>query len=94
MGASVSRGRGRIQSYLADLILAAPEPMTFAEILAVAYPEGSHEFDIAKVVGGSNIGRVRSLRRALQRLCQDGTIVVTGERWRTPLTNLSPIKKP
>lgn len=46
--------------------------MTFVEIMAVAFPEGSYEFDIAKVVGGSNVGRVRSLRRALQRLCQGG----------------------
>ena len=68
----MSRGLGSIQRYLMKLIWSSPDPMTFVEIMAVAFPEGSYEFDIAKVVGGSNVGRVRSLRRALQRLCHGG----------------------
>jgi len=65
----VSRGLGSIQRYLMKLIWSSPD---LVEIMAVAFPEGSYEFDIAKVVSGSNVGRVRSLRRALQRLCQGG----------------------
>jgi len=65
----VSRGLGSIQRYLMKLIWSSPD---LVEIMAVAFPEGSYEFDIAKVVSGSNVGRVRSRRRELQRLCQGG----------------------
>jgi hypothetical protein len=75
----MSRGAGRIQNYLLDLLLEARDPMTFAEIMAIAYPEGSFESDMAKVLGGSAVGRVRSLRRALRRLCATGEVMMRGE---------------
>ena len=49
----MSRGLGSIQRYLMKLIWSSPD---LVEIMAVAFPEGSYEFDIAKVVGGSNVG--------------------------------------
>jgi hypothetical protein len=64
---------------LAKLILSSPNPMTFAEIMAIAYPEGGCEGDMAKALGNANVGRVRSLRRALRRLCDDGIIMLIGE---------------
>jgi hypothetical protein len=40
----LSRGPGKIQNYLMDLLLDySPSPMTFAEIMTIAYPEGSFE---------------------------------------------------
>jgi len=69
----MSRGHGALQHNLANLILQSPDPMTFAEIAAVAFPPGSYEADISRV------GRVRSLRRALRRLCDDGTIMKIGD---------------
>jgi hypothetical protein len=55
------------------------KPMTFAEILACAYPPGSFNGDMAKVLGGANVGAVRSLRRALQKMVKDGTLTALGE---------------
>jgi hypothetical protein len=76
----MSRGPGKIQNYLTGLLLNySPDPMTFAEIMAIAYPEGSFESDMAKALGGSRVGRVRSLRRALRRLCDTGDVLVLGE---------------
>ena len=78
----MSRGHGCIQDYLMNMLNGAPDPLTFAEITAIAFPEGSYESDMAKIIGGANVGRIRSLRRALQRLCDDGSIkrVGTGSR--------------
>ena len=76
----MSRGTGEIQNYLLDLLVEyAPAPMTFAEIMAIAYPEGSFESDMAKIIGGSKVGRIRSLRRALRRLCDTGDVMMLGE---------------
>jgi hypothetical protein len=55
------------------------KPMTFAEILACAYPPGSFEGDMAKTLGGSNVGRVRSLRRALHKGVKDGALTALGK---------------
>jgi hypothetical protein len=60
-------------------ILRSPDPLTFAQIVAIAFPEGSYESDMAKIVGGSRVGAIRSLRRALQRLCDDGSIMIIGK---------------
>src|SRR5262245_48385227 len=78
----MSRGYGNIQDYLMNMMDGAPDPLTFAEIVAIAYPEGSFESDMAKIVGGSRVGRIRSLRRALTRLCDEGWVkrVGTGHR--------------
>jgi hypothetical protein len=61
------------------MILHSPDPLTFAEIMAIAFPKGSYESDMAKTIGGSNVGAVRSLRRALKRLCDDGSIMIVGK---------------
>jgi len=52
----MSRGHGCIQDYLMKMILHSPNPLTFAEIMAIAYPEGGFEGDMAKVLGNSNVG--------------------------------------
>ncbi len=75
----MSRGPGKIQDYLINLLAHSPDPMTFAQIMAIAYPEGSFESDMAKALGGSRVGRVRSLRRALRALCDTGEITMVGE---------------
>ena len=54
--------------------------MSFDEILARTYPPGSFEYDAAKEIGGSQVGRVRSLRRALGRLCDLGIIQILDRR--------------
>jgi hypothetical protein len=75
----MSRGHGVVQDYLMKLILQSPDPMTFAQIMTIAFPDGSFESDMAMARGGSKVGRVRSLRRALRRLCQDGVIMMIGD---------------
>src|SRR5262245_30563645 len=75
----MSRGHGALQNYLMEMILHSPDPMTFAQIMAIAFPAGSFESDMAKIVGGSKVGGVRLLRRALRRLCDDGSIMMIGE---------------
>jgi hypothetical protein len=74
----MSRGPGYIQKYLTEMIFSSPNPLTFAEIMAITYPPDSLENDLAKTLGGANVGAVRSLRRALKRLCDDGTIMPIG----------------
>jgi hypothetical protein len=68
-----------MQRYLFGVIGQSDKPMTFAEIAARAFPEGSFEADMAKVLGGSNVARVRSLRRALRKLCNEGVLLIIGE---------------
>jgi hypothetical protein len=68
-----------MQRFLLATIGQADAPMTFADIFAVAFPEGSYEADLAKVLGGSNMPKVRSLRRALKKLCDDGAILSLGK---------------
>jgi hypothetical protein len=70
----MSRGPGYIQRNIFRLLMQTKKPMTFAEILAHAYPPGSFESDMAKALGGSNVGGVRSLRRALHKMVKDGTL--------------------
>jgi hypothetical protein len=77
-GHQMSQGFGIIQRWLLGCIGA--KPMTFEQILAIAFPEGSYESDMAKALGGTNVGRVRSLRRALRKLCDVGIIQITGRR--------------
>ena len=79
----MSRGHGCIQDYLMKMILRSPDPLTFAQIMAIAFPEGSYESDMAKIIGGSNVGSIRSLRRALKRLCDDGSIMIIGKGGRS-----------
>jgi hypothetical protein len=74
----MSRGFGRMQCWLLQCIGA--EPMTFAQILARSYPPGSFEFDMAEALGGSNVAGVRSLRRALAKLCDLDIIQTLGHR--------------
>jgi hypothetical protein len=67
-----------MQRYLLDVIGQSDKPMTFAEIAALAFPEGSYEADMAKVLGSSNVARVRSLRRALRNLCDSSVLLAVG----------------
>jgi hypothetical protein len=75
----MSRGPGNIQRNIFELLRDTKKPMTFAEILACAYPPGSFEGDMAKVLGNSNVGGVRSLRRALHKMVKDGALVELGK---------------
>jgi hypothetical protein len=68
-----------MQRYLWGVIGQSDRAMTFAEIAARAFPEGSFEADMARALGGSNVARVRSLRRALRKLCNDGVLLAIGE---------------
>lgn len=70
---------GTVQRYLVKLVVNSDKPMTFADILACAYPEGSYEGDMVKEFGQVNVGRVRSLRRALKNLVDDETLIAIGE---------------
>jgi hypothetical protein len=74
----MSRGPGYMQQYLLGVIGQADKPMTFAEIAARAFPEGSFEADMTKALGGSNVARVRSLRRALRNLCDSSVLLAVG----------------
>jgi hypothetical protein len=75
----MSRGPGYIQRNIFDLLRHTKKPMTFAEILACAYPRGSFEGDMAATLGGVNVGAVRSLRRALHKMVKDGVFITLGE---------------
>ena len=74
----MSRGPGYVQRYLTDLVLGSDKPMTFAEILAVAFPEGSYEADMTKALGGG-YALVRSFPVPLRVLVDDGTVIAIGE---------------
>jgi hypothetical protein len=75
----MSRGPGYMQQYLLGVIGQSDKPMTFAEIAARAFPEGSFEADMTKVLGASNVARVRSLRRALRKLCDGNVLLAVGQ---------------
>jgi hypothetical protein len=74
----MSRGFGFAQRWLLGCI--GIEPMTFDQISARAYPIGTFQGDMAKAIGGSNVGGIRSLRRALSKLCDFGVIQIAGRR--------------
>jgi hypothetical protein len=74
----MSRGFGYVERWLLGCI--GFEPMAFKQILDIAYPVGSFENDMAKAIVGSNVGGVRSLRRALGKLCDLGVIQIAGRR--------------
>jgi hypothetical protein len=75
----VSRGLGYVQRFLWAIMCQSDKPMRFDEIAARAFPEGSFEADMTKVLGGSNVARVRSLRRALREACDDGVPLAVGK---------------
>jgi len=79
----MSRGPGHTQRYLLSIIGNASAPMTFADIFARVFPEDSHEAIFASMLGGSNVGAVRSLRRALKKLCDDGAVLALGKGGRS-----------
>jgi hypothetical protein len=79
----MSRGPGKLQRYLTDLVMGSDKPMTFADIQAIAFPKGSYEADMAKMFGGSSVPVVRSLRRALKGLVDDRTLIAIGEGGRS-----------
>jgi hypothetical protein len=68
-----------MRQYLLGVIGQSDKPMTFAEIAARAFPEGSFEADMTKLLGASNVARVRSLRRALHKLCDRNVLLAVGQ---------------
>jgi len=74
----MSRGLGFTQRWLLWCI--GTEPVTFEEISDRAYPAGTFNADLAKAIGGSNVGGIRSLRRALGKLCDLGVIQIVSRR--------------
>jgi hypothetical protein len=55
-----------------------PHQNPVAVAVARAFPKGSYEADMAKVLGGSSVARVRSLRRALRNLCDSSVLLAVG----------------
>jgi len=68
-----------VQRYLFRLVRDSNKPMTFANILARAFPEGSYEADMVKALGPGNVARVRSLRRAMKSLVDDNMLIAIGD---------------
>jgi hypothetical protein len=66
----MSRGFGFVENYLLGVV--GKEPMTFKQILDIAFPEGTFEGDMAHTLGASSVGVTRPMRRALFRLCEKG----------------------
>jgi hypothetical protein len=79
MGWLMSRGLGYVQQYLIRHLRHSKKPMTFADILARAFPEGSYEADMAKALGSGQVARIRSLRRAMKSLVDDNMLIAIGE---------------
>jgi hypothetical protein len=75
----MSRGPGYMQQYLFRLLRHSDKPMTFVNILARAFPEGSYEAGMVKALGPGNVARVRSLRRAMKGLVDDNAVIAIGE---------------
>jgi hypothetical protein len=67
-----------LQRWLLEFI--GLEPVSFEQILAQAYREGSLEGDMAKVLESSNISPTCSLYRALGKLVDLGVIQIVGRR--------------
>jgi hypothetical protein len=72
----MSRGFGLLQQWLLEFI--GLEPVSFEQILAQAYPKGSLEGGMAKVLESSNISPTDSLYRALRKLVGLGVIQTVG----------------
>jgi hypothetical protein len=72
----MSGGFGLLQRWLLEFI--GLEPVSFEQILAQAYPKGSLEGGMAKVLESSNISPTRSLYRALRKLVDLGVIQIVG----------------
>ena len=85
----MSRGWGKVQEYLFGVVAQAKKPMTFEEIWTVAFPEGSFESDLARVLGRGKVGMARSLRRALRRLVDEGDLIAIGAEGRGDLFRYS-----
>jgi hypothetical protein len=72
----MSQSFGLSQRWLLEFI--GLEPVSLKQILAQAYPKGSLEGDMAKVLESSNISPTRSLHRALRKLVELGVIQIIG----------------
>jgi hypothetical protein len=84
----MSRGFGIMENYLLGVV--GREPMTFEQILNIAFPEGTFDGDMARTLGASQVAGPRSMRRALFRLCDNGILQKLGIK--TPHSyRLSPI---
>jgi hypothetical protein len=67
----MSRGLGRLQRYLFVTLRQSDKPLTFAEILKIAYPLEPHEYQPVS-------WDIRSLRRALHKMVKDGAVLALG----------------
>lgn len=75
----MSRGPGSLQRAIFGTIYEHGKPMTFAEIRNIAFPEGTYAGDMARILGPSNVGVVRSLRRAIQKMVEQEILVAAGK---------------
>jgi len=67
----MSRGLGVLQRYLFSTLARDGEPLTFAEILKLAYPPEPHERRPLSY-------EIRSLRRALHKMVKDEAVLTIG----------------
>jgi hypothetical protein len=74
----MSRGPGRLQRAIFETIRKHGKPMTFAEIQNMAFPEGTYDGDMARALGASNVGVIRSMRRAIQKMVEQEVLVAAG----------------
>jgi hypothetical protein len=68
----MSRGPGKLQRYLFQTLSVKPDtPLSFAEILQIAYPSEPYEYR-------SGSSEIRSLRRALHTMVRDKIVLALG----------------
>ena len=67
----MSRGPGTLQRYLFLTLRQSDKPLTFAEILKMAYPPEPHEYQPVS-------WEIRSLRRALYKMVKDNAVLTIG----------------
>ena len=53
--------------------------MTFAQLRDIAFPAGTYAGDMARILGASNVGCIRSLRRAIQGMVRSEILVTSGK---------------
>jgi hypothetical protein len=74
----MSRGPGRLQRAIFETMRRHGKPMTFADIQNIAFPEGTFEGEMARALGASNVGVIRSMRRSIQKMVEQEVLVSAG----------------
>src|SRR5262245_55987941 len=77
----MSRGPGQLQRAIFETMLEHGKPMTFAELRNIAFPEGTYAGDMVRLLGASsasNVGVIRSMRRAIQRMVEQEVLIARG----------------